>query len=113
MKYPQDTVTWTWGGGGGVAVLEGVWKEGRDLGCVVRSQMPASLFQFTLVRVSLCLCTLEQKGQQASGYAAVRACVCMRVRTYAQAISLRLATQVVVLSPPFLDEQLSECSFCF
>lgn len=108
---------WTWGvkGWGRGAVLEGVWKEGRDLGCVVRSQTPASLFHFTLVRMSLCLCTLEQKGQRASGYAGVCVCarVCARARTYAHAISLRLATQVVVLSPPFQDEQLSECSFCF
>lgn len=65
MKYPQDTVIWTWGVGGGV-VLEGVWKEGHDLCCMVRSQMPASLFQFILVYVSLCLCTLASWNKKAN-----------------------------------------------
>lgn len=94
-----------YGHGGGV--FEGVWKEGHDLCCMLRSLMPASLFQFILVCVSLCLCTLASWNKKANKPADI-CWVC----TYGHAIILRLATRVVILSHPFLYVQISEYS-CF
>lgn len=90
MKYPQDTVMWTWGWGVGEGLrgcLEGRTRPGL-CGTFTNACIIISIHIRARVTLSLHSGTKRPTSQR----------ICWR----AHAIILRLATQVVVLSPPFL-----------